>query len=104
MSPSNTKKWNQSLFPSETTWFRVTAWRRLAEICNEYLKKGRQVYVEGRMIVDENGGPRVWTGQDGQPRVSLEVNASSVLFLGNGGNGASEEEAPAEFEADSIPF
>ena len=92
----------------ETTWFRVTAWRELAETCNQYLSKGRPVLVEGRLKPDENGGPRVWTGNDGQPRASFEVTALTVKFLGGRGEGAdtsvSTREAPPEMGEDEIPF
>ena len=93
----------------ETTWFRVSAWRNLAETCNQYLSKGRQVLVEGRLVPDkETGGPRIWTGNDGVTRSSYEVNASDVRFLG--GRGEREEalppvgpEEPGETEGE-IPF
>jgi len=93
----------------ETTWFRITAWRRMAEVCSQYLQKGRQVLVEGHLRPDpETGGPRIWTGNDGQSRASFELTASSVKFLGGrgdasgGGDGASET-APA-VEEEEIPF
>jgi single-strand DNA-binding protein len=96
-----------------TTWFRVTVWGKQGENCNEYLKKGSQVYVEGRLRQEE------YTDRDGQKRYNLEVNASDVKFLGsrNGGSGNDEarDEAPARREAlnkttpqpaadDEIPF
>jgi single-strand DNA-binding protein len=59
----------------ETDWYRVSAWRKLAEITNEYLRKGSKVYVEGRLSTRE------WQGQDGQSRTSLEVEASEVIML-----------------------
>src|SRR4051794_35526713 len=59
----------------ETEWFRVVAWEKLAETCNEYLRKGSKVYVEGRLQT------RKWEGQDGQPREMVEVVASEVLRL-----------------------
>jgi single-strand DNA-binding protein len=66
----------------ETIWFRVSAWGKMAETCNQYLKKGSKVLVEGRLTADAGtGGPRVWTGQDGQPRASFEVSAQTVRFL-----------------------
>ena len=69
----------------ETVWFRVTTWRRLAEICNEYLRKGRQVFIEGRLQPDpETGGPRVWVGDDGNARAQFEITAQRVIFLGKG--------------------
>jgi len=90
-------------------WFRVSTWRKLAETCNQYLSKGRQVFVEGRMAPDrETGGPRVWTGNDGVARASYEVTASEVRFLG--GRGEREEALPPEMPAepggdeDEIPF
>jgi single-strand DNA-binding protein len=86
----------------ETVWFRVTAWRRLAETCAQFLTKGRQVLVEGRLTVDpESGGPRVWTGNDGVPRASYEVSALTVKFLGGRGMAAGEG-GPVEDE--EIPF
>jgi single-strand DNA-binding protein len=93
----------------ETTWFRVTAWRQLAEMCNQYLSKGRQVLVEGRLKPDENGGPRIWTGNDGQPRASYEVTALTVRFLGGRGEGVDsstsfQEPPPPELGEDEIPF
>lgn len=60
----------------KTTWFRVTAWGKLGELCNQYLSKGRLVLVEGE--VDASA----WTGQTGEPRASLEINARNVRFLG----------------------
>lgn len=66
----------------ETVWFRVSVWGKQAETVNQYLTKGRQVLVEGTLVPDENGGPRVWTGQDGKPRASFEVRAQTVRFLG----------------------
>jgi len=60
----------------ETEWFKVITWRKLAEQCNQFLAKGRQVYVEGRLRT------RNWEGQDGQKHVSVEVGANRVIFLG----------------------
>jgi single-strand DNA-binding protein len=62
-----------------TTWFRVTAWRRLAEISNQYLTKGKQVYVEGKLRLSE------YTDRDGNRRQTLEVTASDIQFLGTKG-------------------
>ncbi len=59
-----------------TQWFRITAWRRLGEIAGEYLAKGKQVYVEGRLGVDE------WEDRDGNKRFTLEVTASQLVLLG----------------------
>jgi single-strand DNA-binding protein len=93
----------------ETVWFRVTAWAKLAETCNTFLQKGKLVLVEGRLTVDaKTGGPRIWTGQDGTPRASYEIVASTVKFLSARTEGAAAgaggdedvESAPTE----EIPF
>lgn len=68
-----------------TVWFRVSAWRRLAETCNQYLSKGRLVMIEGE--VQE---PRPFQGRDGEWRASLEIVARDVKFLG----GRGEAQAP----------
>ena len=91
----------------ETTWFRVSAWRRLAEVCNEYLQRGRLVLVEGRLNPDENGNPRIWTGNDGEPRASFEITAQTVKFLGGGGGApalASDDELPPPSDDVEVPF
>ncbi|HMV46354.1 MAG TPA: single-stranded DNA-binding protein [Blastocatellia bacterium] len=59
-----------------TTWFRVTVWGRQAELANEYLGKGRQVYIEGRLRLEE------YADREGNPRISPEVNATDIQFLG----------------------
>ncbi len=91
----------------ETSWFKVSVWGKLAEACNRYLKKGSQVFVEGRLIADPaTGGPRLWTRQDGSPAASFEIHADLVQFLGgkNGEvNGQAEQPAGTPPEAE-IPF
>lgn len=83
----------------ETTWFRVGIWGKAAEACNQYLKKGSQVLVQGRLVPDkETGSPRVWEGQNG-PAASFEVHADLVRFL-SGGKAGEEHEA----EAEETPF
>jgi single-strand DNA-binding protein len=59
-----------------TTWFRVTVWGRQAELANEYLSKGRQVYVEGRLRLEE------YVDREGHTRISPEVTALDLQFLG----------------------
>ena len=65
-----------------TEWHRIVAWARLAEICNEYLRKGRQVYIEGRLQT------RDWTDKQGVKRYMTEVVASDMVMLGGRGEGA----------------
>jgi len=90
-----------------TIWVRVSTWGRQAETCNQYLKKGRKVLVEGRLVADPaTGGPRVWNRQDGTPSASFEVSASTVRFLSSrgdddGGAYSGPEQAAGE---EDIPF
>lgn len=61
-----------------TTWFRVTLWEKKAEVAAKYLTKGSQVYIEGRIRIDE------WTDRDGNNRFTLEVNGTDMQFVGSG--------------------
>jgi len=83
----------------ETIWFRVSAFGKLAEICNQFLAKGRPVLVEGRLRPDESGNPRIWIGQDGAPRASFDVIANTVRFLSGGGERVTGEVSEAGDEA-----
>ncbi len=82
-----------------TTWFNIEVWGKLAEVCNQYLHKGNQVGIIGRLK-----DPRVYQAQDGTWKAStIEVVAESVEFLTpKGTNGAEEPEAEAV--AEEIPF
>ena len=94
----------------ETIWFRVSTWGKTAENCNQFLKRGSKVLVEGRLIPDTStGGPRVWNRQDGTPSASFEVNAQTVRFLSTRGEVESFGGAPGESSEQSeqendIPF
>lgn len=94
----------------ETIWFRVSAFGKLAEQCNQYLTKGRAVLVEGRLRPNERGEPRTWIGSDGVVRATYDVVAMTVRFLGRREEAAApiveeipeyEEPLPPEEE---IPF
>ena len=65
----------------ETEWFNVSAFGRLSEICNQYLTRGQQVYVEGRLR------GRSYTDRDGQPRYSLDIMLTEMQMLGRRGEG-----------------
>lgn len=69
----------------KTTWFRVTCWKKQAEIVNQYLKKGAKV-----MVIGEIEEARPWTDKDGNQRASLEVTAQTIKFLDGRGEGDSE--------------
>lgn len=64
-----------------TEWHRIVVWGKLAELCGEYLKKGRQCYVEGRLQTRE------WTDKEGKKNYTTEVVAQTVQFLGGGAGG-----------------
>ncbi len=91
----------------ETEWFTIVSWNQLAERTNQYVTKGKRVYVEGRLKSNS------WTGQDGQTRFRNEIIANLVLFLDRapqGGEPGSEpgsgepatEESPGD--ADDLPW
>ncbi len=87
----------------ETEWFSVVAWGRLAEQCNQFLTKGRLVYLEGRLHL------RSWEGQDGQKRFRNEIIADRVSFLDRQApaplpEGKVEEGSADELESEDIPF
>ena len=107
----------------QTEWFRVVCWRRLAEIAGQYLQKGRQVYIEGRLET------RQWQDRDGNTRYTTEVIANEMQMLGNrsegggggggnfgggggsggGGGGGGWQDGPSDFggggpDAGDLPF
>jgi single-strand DNA-binding protein len=93
----------------ETIWFRVSVWGRQGETANEYLSKGRQVLVEGRIRPDpQTGAPRTFTRQDGTVGASYDITADVVRFIGGRDTGSYEGgesgAAPAAQEEDEIPF
>jgi len=88
----------------ETIWFRVSAWGKQAEICNQYLRKGSKVLIEGRLTPDKNtGGPRVWTKNDGGFGASFEVTASTVRFLSSRNEAGEMPAVSGESGAAEIP-
>ena len=86
----------------ETEWFTVVTWNRLAEQCNQFLTKGRLIYVEGRLRT------RTWEGQDGEKRFRNEIVADNVTFLDRQAAAAPEdkvEEAETgDLDPEDIPF
>lgn len=88
----------------ETCWFRITAWGKQAEACNQYVKKGMKVLVEGRLVPDKTtGGPRIWTKQDGTVGASFEVTAATVRFLSSRGDGSETLVPGGGFESAELP-
>jgi single-strand DNA-binding protein len=91
----------------KTTWFRVTAWRKLAETASQYLTKGSRVLVVGE--VEE---PQAYMDRDGKPRASLEVTAQNIRFMSTKGDatmavpagGATHTGEAPEMRDEDIPF
>ncbi len=92
---------------TRTEWHRIVAWNRLAEICKEYLSKGKQVYIEGRLQT------RSWEDPNGQTRKVTEIVANQMMMLGTReGGGVSGTDTGVESEVvdatgnagDDLPF
>lgn len=80
----------------KTEWHKITAWGKLAEICQQYLKKGMLVFIEGSI------GTREWQDKEGIKRYSTEITAREMKMLGSKGDGNSspahsDEEAPTQY-------
>ncbi|MEK6280419.1 MAG: single-stranded DNA-binding protein [Acidobacteriota bacterium] len=108
MATNERRKDKSGEMQDQTTWFKVTLWNRQAETAAQYLQKGRSVYIEGRLRVEE------YTDRDGKQRHSLEVNATDMQFIG-GARGAEDQQPmeraatasagePANLPDDDIPF
>jgi single-strand DNA-binding protein len=83
---------------SETEWFNIVAWGKLAEICNQYLKKGQLVYIEGRLHT------RQWKDDQGANHSSVEVITQEMIML-SGRPGDSDSSEDADIPADNeYPF
>jgi len=84
-SMATTEVWNdkQGQKQEKTEWHRIVLWGKQAESLNEYLVKGKQIYVEGRLQT------RQWDDKDGNKRYTTEIKADRVTLLGGGGGGRS---------------
>ena len=107
MATNERRKDKTGEMQDQTTWFRVTLWGRQAETASQYLTKGKPVYIEGRLRVEE------WTDRDGKPRFTLEVHATDMQFIGGAraeeplaAKAAAVDSAPErqEITDDDIPF
>jgi single-strand DNA-binding protein len=82
-----------------TEWHRIVAFGKLAEICGQYLSKGKQVYLEGKLKT------RNWEDRDGKKRTTTEIIASNIIMLGRSGEMPAGELAPPTSESsDSLPI
>jgi single-strand DNA-binding protein len=99
---SRTWKGTNGEHRSETEWFKIVAWGKLAEICKEYLNKGQQVYIEGRLQT------RRWEDKEGQQRTTVEVVANEMTMLGDrrdkDQNDSAPVDMPPDIDEDEFPF
>ena len=117
---ATSENWNDKTGQKQerTEWHRIVVWSKLAELCNQYLTKGRQVYIEGRLQT------RQWDDKVGNKHYTTEIVANTVQFLGAGkdqgagavageratdpaampATGPASEMADASFTEDEIPF
>ncbi len=93
----NDKEWTRQ---ERTEWHRIVAWGKLAEICSQYLRKGKQVYIEGRLTT------RSWEDKQGNQRKTTEIVAQTMMMLGGRGGsqdeGRTDSDETPEFAADAI--
>ncbi len=82
---------------SETEWFNIVSWGNLAEICKQYLHKGQQVYIEGRLQT------RRWEDKEGQKRTNVEVVANEMMMLGDRRNQSKQSDSSDQEEDQSEP-
>jgi single-strand DNA-binding protein len=109
-SLATTEKWTGKDGNKEerTEWHRIVAWGKLGEICGEYLEKGKQVYIEGRLQTRE------WEDNDGNKKQTTEIVANIMTMLGQAGSGSAPsggsqgssgaQGGPDDFDDDDIPF
>ena len=98
-SVATNESWNDKAGQKQerTEWHRIVVWGKLAELCNQYLQKGRQVYLEGRLQT------RQWQDKDGQTRYTTEIQAQTVQFLGAGASAGERPTQSAELGAGANP-
>jgi len=98
-SVATTRSWANSEGErrKDTEWFNVVAWGDLAEICKQHLRKGKQVYVEGRLQT------RSWGDREGKRRFRIELVANEMILLGDRRVAFEATEAPDEIE-EEFPF
>ena len=111
LSVATTEFWKdtEGAKKDRTIWWKVAVWDKQAETCNQFLKKGSKVLVEGTMRGDEKGNPRTFQRQDGSWGASYEMKAIVVRFLsphseGTGSNGSGEFEGVVAATEDDLPF
>ena len=89
----------------ETCWFRITAWGKTAEVCNQYVKKGSKVLIEGALKPDPaTGSPKVYDNSDGSKGSSYEVTAQTVRFLSSRDEAQGAGNVVQQNDSEEYPF
>jgi len=83
---------------TETEWFNIVAWGNLAEICKQYLYKGQQIYIEGRLQT------RRWEDKEGQKHTSVEVVANEMMMLGDRRDNSNQSQESGQEEGQTEPI
>jgi len=92
-------------YTDHTTWFRVSVWGKQGENANQYLSKGKLVYIEGTLKSDAGGNPPTFAKKDGSTGASFELTAREVKYLSPAGeNGGGNAPAPASVADEDDPF
>jgi len=99
-SVATSRSWNTSDGEKreETEWFNVVAWSSLAEICKQYLTKGQQVYIEGRLQT------RHWDDQEGNKHTSVEIVANEMIILSERREVSESTSEPVSTDEEEFPF
>ena len=99
-SVATSRTWNTSDGEKreETEWFNVVAWSSLAEICKQYLTKGQQVYIEGRLQT------RHWDDQDGNKHTSVEIVANEMIILSERRESGESSTEAESIDEEEFPF
>lgn len=92
-----TRTWKSSSgeVESKTEWFSIVAWGNLAEICNQYLTKGKLIYIEGRLQTQQ------WEDEKGNQKSKVEIVAKDMVMLGSNSNSSQKEELVNEIGSDN---
>jgi single-strand DNA-binding protein len=94
------EKWKdkQGQQQEKTEWVRIVAWRKLGEICGEYLTKGSMVFISGKMDT------RKWDDQEGNTRYTTEIVAREMKMIGGRGDGGQQREPEPQPTQEEVPF
>ncbi|MBI5015401.1 MAG: single-stranded DNA-binding protein [Deltaproteobacteria bacterium] len=97
LATSDRKKGPDGQWADHTEWHNIVAWEKTAEVCSQYVKKGSQIYVEGKIQT------RKWQDKEGNNRYTTEIVANQLVLLGKGGGSQRPEGASPDYRAPGAP-